>query len=349
MATGVVGFRPVESVANVLAALHSTTHNGFPIAFTPEGGDAGPIVRSCLNHGAAGSHGSLVSLAQLGAMQERMLQGTPTPEPGSPGLAPPVPAAAMGEVTAAAAAAVVGAAPAAAAGGSPVPAGAVGGGVVASCEGGRLEGVILRSQLLVLLQRRHFCDQHGRPVGREYNEKEEIDLEVSAGAQQQPWTACSWFDVAYFQLVIGKDKHAHAVADARQQVASDWKAVSTPCVRIAAHLAYSCSCLCLCCPLRRMQTEMRTFFRRYFTHNRYVSATATPLEALQLQNGSVDLSSLFIDMRPYMNRSPFTVRRDCSASRAHQVGSRAHHKASGLSQCVCTRMLRDDAVAYASC
>ncbi|WIA21477.1 hypothetical protein OEZ85_000682 [Tetradesmus obliquus] len=243
MATGVVGFRPVESVANVLAALHSTTHNGFPIAFTPEGGDAGPIVRSGLNHGAAGSHGSLVSLAQLGAMQERMLQGTPTPEPGSPGLAPPVPAAAMGEVTAAAAAAVVGAAPAAAAGGSPVPAGAVGGGVVASCEGGRLEGVILRSQLLVLLQRRHFCDQHGRPVGREYNEKEEIDLE----------------------------------------------------------------------------TEMRTFFRRYFTHNRYVSATATPLEALQLQNGSVDLSSLFIDMRPYMNRSPFTVRRDCSASRAHQA------------------------------
>jgi hypothetical protein len=89
----------------------------------------------------------------------------------------------MGEVTAAAAAAVgaVGAEQqaAAAAGGSPVPGGAVGGGVVASCEGGRLEGVILRSQLLVLLQRRHFCDQHGRPVGREYNEKEEIELEVS--------------------------------------------------------------------------------------------------------------------------------------------------------------------------
>jgi len=69
-----------------------------------------------------------------------------------------------------------------------------------------------------------------------------------------------------------------------------------------------------------LQTEMRTFFRRYFTHNRYVSATATPLEALQLHAESgVDLRSLYIDMRPYMNRSPFTVRRDCSASRAHQV------------------------------
>jgi hypothetical protein len=30
---------------------------------------------------------------------------------------------------------------------------------------------------------------------------------------------------------------------------------------------------------------MRTFFRRYFTHNRYVSSTATPLEALQLGQG----------------------------------------------------------------
>ncbi|KAF6253336.1 chloride channel [Scenedesmus sp. NREL 46B-D3] len=248
MATGVVGFRPVESVANVLAALHSTTHNGFPIAFTPEGAEVGPIVRSGLGAGVgAGSHGSLVSLAQLGATQGRKLQGVSTPEPGSPGPAATGPVAtALGEVTAAAAVGAAAAeqqAAAAGVGGSSAAGGAVGGGVVATCEGGRLEGVILRSQLLVLLQRRHFCDQHGRPVGREYSEKEEIDLE----------------------------------------------------------------------------TEMRTFFRRYFTHNRYVSATATPLEALQLQNGSVDLGSLFIDMRPYMNRSPFTVRRDCSASRAHQA------------------------------
>jgi len=47
-----------------------------------------------------------------------------------------------------------------------------------TCEGSRLEGVILRSQLLVLLQRRHFCDQHGRPVGREYSKQQEIELEV---------------------------------------------------------------------------------------------------------------------------------------------------------------------------
>jgi chloride channel 7 len=70
---------------------------------------------------------------------------------------------------------------------------------------------------------------------------------------------------------------------------------------------------------------MRTFYRRYFTHNRYVSATATPLDALQLDTvaalaGGLDLSGLYLDLRPYMNRSPFTVHKDCSASRAHQVG-----------------------------
>jgi chloride channel 7 len=44
-----------------------------------------------------------------------------------------------------------------------------------------LEGLILRSQLLVLLQRRHFCDALGRPVGREADEKVEFDLEVGCG------------------------------------------------------------------------------------------------------------------------------------------------------------------------
>jgi chloride channel 7 len=66
---------------------------------------------------------------------------------------------------------------------------------------------------------------------------------------------------------------------------------------------------------------MRTFFRRYFTHNRYVSSTATPLDALQLDAGGAarDLAGLYLDLRPFVNRSPFTVRKDCSASRAHQV------------------------------
>ncbi|KAG2454447.1 hypothetical protein HYH02_001466 [Chlamydomonas schloesseri] len=113
---------------------------------------------------------------------------------------------------------------------------------------GRLEGVILRSQLLVLLQRRHFCDADGRPIGRDYSEQQELDLE----------------------------------------------------------------------------TEMRTFFRRYFTHARYISATAQPLDELKLDgvhagSTTLDLSNLYIDLRPYMNRSPLTIRKDCSAARAHQV------------------------------
>eukprot|EP00983_Pelagomonas_calceolata_P013997 448566-Pelagomonas_calceolata.AAC.1 len=31
-------------------------------------------------------------------------------------------------------------------------------------------------------------------------------------------------------------------------------------------------------------------------------------------------SGLYLDLRPFMNRAPFTIRTDCSAARAHQVG-----------------------------
>lgn len=72
----------------------------------------------------------------------------------------------------------------------------------------RLEGLILRSQLLVLLQRRHFCDSHGKPVGRDHNESYEYELE----------------------------------------------------------------------------NEMRTFFRRYYTHSRFISATTAALDSLQLED-----------------------------------------------------------------
>lgn len=73
---------------------------------------------------------------------------------------------------------------------------------------------------------------------------------------------------------------------------------------------------------------MRTFFRRYFTHNRYVSATATPVDALQLDagapapGGGLPLAALHLDLRPFINRSPFTVRKDCSSARAHQASAR---------------------------
>lgn len=55
------------------------------------------------------------------------------------------------------------------------------------------------------------------------------------------------------------------------------------------------------------QTEMRTFFRRYFTHSRYISATAQPLDELRLDGphaatSAMDYSNLYIDLRPYMNR-----------------------------------------------
>lgn len=38
-----------------------------------------------------------------------------------------------------------------------------------------------------------------------------------------------------------------------------------------------------------IENEMRTFFRHYFTHSRYISSTSAPLDALNLRNQGVDL------------------------------------------------------------
>lgn len=59
-----------------------------------------------------------------------------------------------------------------------------------------LLGVILRSQLLVLLQHRHFCDSQGRPLGREPDEKQEIDLETEMRTFFRRWVSRSLYDGA---------------------------------------------------------------------------------------------------------------------------------------------------------
>lgn len=62
---------------------------------------------------------------------------------------------------------------------------------------------------------------------------------------------------------------------------------------------------------------MRTFFRRYYTHARYVSATKLPIDELKLDgthagSTTLDISQLYIDLRPYMNRCG-----DAAAAGAH--------------------------------
>ena len=83
MATGVIGFKSIEPVSNILAVLRDTQHNGFPVW-------AREVDLEANGHVVAN-----------GEMTDK-----------------------------------------------------------------RLEGIILRSQLLVLLQRRHFVDSEGRPVSR---------------------------------------------------------------------------------------------------------------------------------------------------------------------------------------
>jgi hypothetical protein len=184
MATGVVGFRPVESVPNVLAALAATGHNGFPVAMPPEpvsgSNGAGTGLRAHHHHQHGVGVGSYSSLVSLAALANATAAAAPVVDGG--GAAAAAAASGLDESPTNAAAPATAASAASPHHGIPQqPPPGVGGvpaGSVVCVEGGRLEGVVLRSQLLVLLQRRHFCDAHGRPVGREYCERREIELEV---------------------------------------------------------------------------------------------------------------------------------------------------------------------------
>lgn len=56
------------------------------------------------------------------------------------------------------------------------------------------------------------------------------------------------------------------------------------------------------CRVPCAQTEMRTFFRHNFTHARYISANQQTIDALKLSDPNLELASLYLDLRPYMNR-----------------------------------------------
>lgn len=47
-----------------------------------------------------------------------------------------------------------------------------------------------------------------------------------------------------------------------------------------------------------LENEMRTFFRRYYTHSRYISATATPLDNLNLDAGRSVGTSVWCSLYP---------------------------------------------------
>ena len=209
MAAPVVGFNAITSVAKIMEVLRGTSHNGFPVfslqGLEPEGGSHAWQAGSGTSpgHSRGGTEGghppsvgdaaAATGLAKAAPRDAAELYesegqaglGTELKE----GLASALAAGSIGGVVSAAAAA-------AAAGLSGVTGMVAGGSPSKTGKSGEvvqiLDGLILRSQLLVLLQRRHFCDSQGRPIGREYCEKKEIELEVRRISKFNGVAAVEW-------------------------------------------------------------------------------------------------------------------------------------------------------------
>lgn len=145
---------------------------------------------------------------------------------------------------------------------------------------GRLEGLILRSQLLVMLRRRVFCDNRGVPVTRV--DEEEIDAEMRH----------------FYRL---QHTHQRFMATTEGMVDSlelDWVHLSPEVTGdLRAGQADS--------PGHSATTVGSQHFQSPFSQ-----AGGPP---------SVFSGTMYMDLRPYMNRAPLTVRRECCAARAYEL------------------------------
>lgn len=145
---------------------------------------------------------------------------------------------------------------------------------------GRLEGLILRSQLLVMLRRRVFCDAWGVPKTKV--DEEEVDAQMRNFYRTQ-------------------HTHHRFLATSEEMVDSlelDWvQSVLTP----------------------RWSEEPRGLHGSL----NETSNPPTPIFGNRLchfhQTPPLLAGTMYMDLRPYMNRAPLTVRQECSAARAYEL------------------------------
>ncbi|CAD7703892.1 unnamed protein product [Ostreobium quekettii] len=150
---------------------------------------------------------------------------------------------------------------------------------------GRLEGLILRSQLLVLLRRRVFCSSTGKPATTV--DEEAIDAEMRHFYSLQH---------THHRFMATTDKMVDALE-------LDWvHGLLTP---RAATEEQGGNGSFLESPVPAATIASSSFFLSPF-------AQLAPL-------GEALAGNLYMDLRPYMNRAPLTVRQECCAARAYEV------------------------------
>jgi H+/Cl- antiporter ClcA/CBS domain-containing protein len=278
-ARGVWAFREVESVAYVLDVLSRTRHNGFPVvrASSREREEEKKRKKEREQEEEKETRGRAAPVVAAEEEEEEEEVGV---NRGGGGLSPDGPSAA-----ATAAAPEEAASPAA----SPPFSSA------ASREG-VLVGLILRSQLLVLLRARFFCDETGRAIPRDA-----ADAAVVSAAEA---------------ATTGSDDHhqqQHDVFALDSAMRSFFRLSGAP-TRRAASMAPALSAAVL---RRRSPTTRAT---RDPSSLPSLSPSSSTSAALLLPTAPFyppSLAECFVDLRPFMDRAPLSVRPLCPAERAH--------------------------------
>ncbi|QDZ21651.1 chloride channel protein [Chloropicon primus] len=131
----------------------------------------------------------------------------------------------------------------------------------------RLEGLILRSQIIVMLHRRAFCGRNGKLLEAEEETEElqnALDHEMQTFHQRQGlWERHAWSEKESLQKLEIEGEIMHGINESLRSLAQ-YPDVNGP-------------------------------------------------------NSEPPGARLFLNFRPYMNMAPLSVRRECSASRAHSL------------------------------
>jgi chloride channel 7 len=134
----------------------------------------------------------------------------------------------------------------------------------------RLEGLILRSQIIVMLHRRVFCDRNGASL---VGERETIESQIALEHEMQTfhqrqglWKRHSWSEKESLQKLEIEGEIMHGINESLRNI-SEYPGIA----------------------------------------------------AGQNESSDPPGARLFLSFTPFMNKSPFSVRRDCSAAKAYSL------------------------------
>ena len=317
-ARGVWAFREVESVAYVLDVLARTRHNGFPVVRASSREKREEREKEKEKEKRRREEALSVASAAAAAGEEeeeeeeeegggnKGVGGDGSPLSSSPEVSAAPTAAAEGPEAATAAAA------AAAAPTPPISS--------ATSREGVLVGLILRSQLLVLLRARFFCDEAGRPIPRAA-----ADAAVASAAAAAAAPPSSSAAAATSQAEDDHDHHHHHhdVFALDSAMRSFFRLSGAP-TRRAASLAPALSAAVS----RRHRRPGATTATATATtrDSRSPLSSSSPLPSASASSAALpslnnpsssSLADCFVDLRPFMDRAPLSVRPECPAERAH--------------------------------